>query len=30
MKIMMMAIIIIINVKIISMQFSFAKLQFAG
>ena len=27
---MMMVIIIIINIKIITMQFSFAKLQFAG
>ena len=29
-KIMMMVIIIIINITIITMQFSFAKLQFAG
>ena len=29
-KIMMMVIIIVINITIIIMQFSFAKLQFAG
>ena len=29
-KIMMMVIIIVINITIITMQFSFAKLQFAG